>query len=93
MNLCASTRALALEPGDAALFAANAVCLGRDIVLSECSDELKSRLTDRGYRVHTTPLGAFARSGGSAFCLTLRLDNRSDAIGRSTIAERARLWP
>jgi len=27
--------------------------------------------------VQATPLGSFLRSGGSAFCLTLRLDRRS----------------
>jgi N-dimethylarginine dimethylaminohydrolase len=70
---------LEIAPEDAALLAANAVCLGDDIVLSECSTALRRRLQARGYRVQATRLGAFARSGGSAFCLTLRLDRRSDA--------------
>lgn len=69
---------IAIGPEDAALLAANAVCLGCDIVLSHCSDPLRARLEERGYRVHKTPLGSFNRSGGSAFCLTLRLDHRSD---------------
>jgi hypothetical protein len=34
-------------------------------------------MKERGYRVMTTPLNSFLRSGGSAFCLTLRLDCRS----------------
>jgi arginine dihydrolase len=34
-------------------------------------------LETRGYRVIVTPLDAFLRSGGAAFCLTLRLDRRS----------------
>jgi hypothetical protein len=34
-------------------------------------------LEDRGYRVIETPLDAFQRSGGSACCLTLRLDHRT----------------
>ena len=33
-----------------------------------------------GYDVVTTPLPSFLRSGGSAFCLTLRLDRRSVPI-------------
>ena len=68
---------LALGAEDAVLLAANAVCLGRDIVLSDCTDGLRARLEERGYRLHRTPLGSFNRSGGSAFCLTLRLDHRS----------------
>ncbi len=66
-----------LAPEDASVFAANAVKLGDNIVMSSCSPALRRRLAASGYRVHTTPLGAFHRSGGSAFCLTLRLDQRS----------------
>ena len=47
------------------------------LVLSGCSDDLRARLAERGYRVRATPLGSFLRSGGGAFCLTLRLDRRS----------------
>jgi N-dimethylarginine dimethylaminohydrolase len=68
---------IAIDDADAAQLAANAVCIGEDIVLSRCGDALRRRLEERGYRVHETPLGSFGRSGGSAFCLTLRLDNRS----------------
>jgi len=64
---------------DACRLAANAVCVGNAIVMSGCGDRLRRRLAERGYRVVTTPLPSFLRSGGSAFCLTLRLDWRSDA--------------
>jgi len=78
---------IALAPEDAALLAANAVCLGHDIVLSRCSDALRRQLAERGYRVHMSPLGSFGKSGGSAFCLTLRLDQRSDAAGSKATQE------
>ncbi len=68
---------IALGRDDAARFAANAVCLGRTILLSSCSETLRRTLGDRGYAVVETPLHAFLRSGGSACCLTLRLDHRS----------------
>jgi len=55
------------------------------IVLSSCSDRLRRNLERRGYTVATTPLDAFLRSGGSACCLTLRLDHRSKAA-RATAA-------
>ena len=64
---------------DATQLAANAVCLGNTVVLSGCSKPLRAQLEERGYRVVVTPLRAFARSGGAAFCLTLRLDVRSAA--------------
>jgi len=68
---------IALDRADAARFAANAVCIGRMIVMSSCSVALRRALEERGYKVVKTPLHAFLRSGGSACCLTLRLDHRS----------------
>jgi N-dimethylarginine dimethylaminohydrolase len=64
---------------DARRLAANAVVLGDTLVLSGCSEALRGALAERGYRVIATPLDSFLRSGGSAFCLTLRLDRRSAA--------------
>jgi N-dimethylarginine dimethylaminohydrolase len=70
---------IALDAEDAARFAANAVYVGRTIILSSCSKALRSELEQRGYSVVETPLHAFLRSGGSACCLTLRLNHRSAA--------------
>lgn len=58
---------------DAQHLAANAVCLGRDVVLGHCSALLRARLTAHGYNVHVVPLDAFRRAGGGARCLTLEL--------------------
>lgn len=66
---------------DAARLAANAVAIGDALVLSGCSERLRAELAERGYRVAATPLPSFLRSGGAAFCLTLRLDRRSAASG------------
>jgi N-dimethylarginine dimethylaminohydrolase len=68
---------IALSDKDACVFAANAVKLGDNIVMSSCSTGLRRRLEDAGYRVHATSLGTYHRSGGSAFCLTLRLDQQT----------------
>lgn len=78
---------IALDPADAALFAANAVCVGRVIVISSCSEALRRTLEQRGYTVITTLLNAFLRSGGSACCLTLRLDRSSRAVAQDTSIE------
>jgi N-dimethylarginine dimethylaminohydrolase len=71
---------IALDRADAERFAANAVCVRNTIVLSSCSKSLRSALQERGYTIVETPLRAFLRSGGSACCLTLRLDHRSEAL-------------
>jgi ornithine aminotransferase len=65
-----------IEAGDvdAHHLAVNSVCLGRDVVLCHASEMLRAQLTTRGYRVHVVPLDSFNRSGGAAYCLTLRLD-------------------
>jgi N-dimethylarginine dimethylaminohydrolase len=75
---------IALDRADAERFAANTVCIGKTIVLSSCSRSLRTRLNDRGYAVVEAPLHAFMRSGGSACCLTLRLDHCSEAVGLAT---------
>jgi N-dimethylarginine dimethylaminohydrolase len=80
---------IALTPDDAARFAANAVVAGRNIVLSSASGPLRRSLEERGYRVIETPLDAFQRSGGSACCLTLRLDHRAQAAQQAQSVRRA----
>lgn len=70
-----------LDRADAERFAANAVCIGKTIVLSSCSRWLRTILNERGYAVIETPLHAFLRSGGSACCLTLRLDHHAKVLG------------
>jgi N-dimethylarginine dimethylaminohydrolase len=66
---------VALE--DACRLSANAVCVDHTLVLSGCSERLRAQLEERGYRVIEVPLTSFLRSGGAAFCLTLRLDWRT----------------
>jgi ornithine aminotransferase len=72
-------RDLLIDAGhdDAHHLAVNSVCLGRDVVLCHASNSLRARLSERGYRPHVVPLDSFNRSGGAAFCLTLRLDLRT----------------
>jgi hypothetical protein len=48
---------------------------------------LRRKLEQRGYAVAETPLDVFQRSGGSACCLTLRLDHAS-TIGVSQPEDR-----
>ena len=86
----ASRDRIAIAFEDARRFAANAVCLGDILVMSGCGARLRAELAERGYTVVTTPLSSFLRSGGAAFCLTLRLDReslpRSAAVDRAAVA-------
>jgi N-dimethylarginine dimethylaminohydrolase len=73
----------AIEPGylievsidDALRFACNAVEIGDAVILHDTSRRLRERLHDAGYRVFATDLSEFHKAGGSAKCLTLRLDD------------------
>jgi N-dimethylarginine dimethylaminohydrolase len=73
---------------DACRLAANAVCVGNTLVMSGCSEHLRSNLEKRGYLVTANPLHSFLRSGGAAFCLTLRLDRQSSRglLDRAAVA-------
>jgi N-dimethylarginine dimethylaminohydrolase len=73
----AAEKRIAIDIEDAGQLAANAVCVDDTLVMSSCSGRLRAQLRERGYRVAVIPLGSFLRSGGAAFCLTLRLDWRS----------------
>jgi N-dimethylarginine dimethylaminohydrolase len=88
-DFVAPAERVALDGADATRFAANAVCVGHTIVLSSISVALQRRLEERGYAVAETPLDVFQRSGGSACCLTLRLDHRSLAASAAMTAPRS----
>jgi N-dimethylarginine dimethylaminohydrolase len=84
----AAAQRIEIGAEDACQLAANAVCIGNTLVVSRCSERLRADLGERGYRVVTSPLQSFLRSGGAAFCLTLRLDRRSnpDLLDQAAVA-------
>ncbi len=59
---------------DAARFGCNAVCIDRHVVLSAGCTKLMNDLADAGFTCHPVNLSEYLKSGGSAKCLTLRLD-------------------
>ncbi|MFT4249183.1 MAG: arginine deiminase-related protein [Pseudomonas sp.] len=65
---------IAVEDADALDFACNAVDMDEVVLLNRASPALQRALAGFGYRVQQTPLDEFLRAGGSAKCLTLRLD-------------------
>jgi N-dimethylarginine dimethylaminohydrolase len=69
-----------VDADEAERFACNAVVLGRQVVLNTGCPKLADLLAQRGYQTHSTELGEFIKAGGSAKCLTLRLDGEEAAI-------------
>jgi N-dimethylarginine dimethylaminohydrolase len=65
---------MVIEEEDALAFACNAVNIDQRIVLNRASADLVKAMARRGFEVVQTPLSEFMKAGGSAKCLTLRLD-------------------
>ena len=68
-----------VEP-EAARFACNAVVVGRDVMLNAGCPKLEADLRVNGFTPHAIELGEFLKAGGSAKCLTLRLDGEEAAV-------------
>lgn len=75
------------EDADAAAFCVNAISLNADIVMARAPARLKARLAERGYRVREVDLAPFILSGGAAFCMTLRLDLKSQFCAHAHATE------
>ena len=70
------------EP-EARRFACNAVVVGQTVVTNSGCPQLHADLRRLGYKPRETPLDEFVKAGGSAKCLTLRLDGEEGAAWRS----------
>jgi arginine dihydrolase len=71
-----------VERGEAERFACNAVVIGRRVITNIGCDKLHADLAARGFEPFATPLDEFVKAGGSAKCLTLRLDGEEAAAWR-----------
>jgi N-dimethylarginine dimethylaminohydrolase len=69
-----------VEESEAARFACNAVVVGKTVVLNAGSDHLSRELEKSGFAPMALELDEFLKSGGSAKCLTLRLDGEEAAV-------------
>jgi N-dimethylarginine dimethylaminohydrolase len=72
-----------VEPPEAERFACNAVVVGKTVITNTGCDALHAELARRGYTPMATPLDEFVKAGGSAKCLTLRLDGEEAAAWRA----------
>jgi N-dimethylarginine dimethylaminohydrolase len=71
---------IAADDEDAAALAVNMVCIGDTVVMAACGERLEAAISKVGFNVIRSPLTSFGMSGGAAFCLTLRIDHRSDRL-------------
>jgi len=69
-----AARRIAIGEEDALAFACNAVNIDKTIVVNRATSALVEALRGKGFEVVQTPLSEFMKAGGSAKCLTLRLD-------------------
>lgn len=67
-------RRIAVSDQDALQFACNAVNCGRTILMNQASAGLTDALARHGFTVRQIPLTEFMKAGGSAKCLTLKLN-------------------
>ena len=68
------SRRIAIGEEDALAFACNAVNIDSIVIVNRATAGLVRALAQRGLEVLQTPLSEFMKAGGSAKCLTLRLD-------------------
>ncbi|MBI1832895.1 MAG: amidinotransferase, partial [Planctomycetes bacterium] len=65
---------------EAERFACNAVVVGKTVIVNAGSDRLADDLRRAGYACQFVELDEFIKAGGSAKCLTLRLDGEDAAV-------------
>jgi N-dimethylarginine dimethylaminohydrolase len=73
---------IAVTEAEATRFACNAVIVGQTVVLNTGSEQLARDLETLGLETMATELDEFIKAGGSAKCLTLRLDGEEAAAWR-----------
>jgi N-dimethylarginine dimethylaminohydrolase len=69
-----AARRIAIGEEDALAFACNAVNIDAAVVVNRATAGFVKALARHGFEVVQTPLSEFMKAGGSAKCLTLRLD-------------------
>jgi N-dimethylarginine dimethylaminohydrolase len=77
-------RLIEVREDEAQKFACNAVVVGRHVVTNTGCPVLHDQLRAADFEPHETPLDEFVKAGGSAKCLTLRLDGEEAAAWRAT---------
>jgi ornithine--oxo-acid transaminase len=77
-----------LTSEEAAAFCANAVVVGRTVVMAACTPRLELELRERGLQPVVVDVSEFLKAGGGPRCLTLALDTRLGREDAADVAER-----
>ena len=80
--------AIALTAEEADAFCANAVVVGRTVVMAACPPRLKAQLRERGFEPVVVDVSEFLKAGGGPRCLTLALDVELGREDTAAVAER-----
>jgi ornithine--oxo-acid transaminase len=80
--------AIALTAAEAGAFCANAVVIGRTVVMPACTPRLQRELRARGFEPVVVDVSEFLKAGGGPRCLTLALDVRLGIEDGAAVAER-----
>jgi N-dimethylarginine dimethylaminohydrolase len=75
---------LAVGERDAFRFGCNAVVIGKTVVHNSKCGDMSASLVKAGYRTIEVELDEFLKAGGSAKCLTLRLDGEEAAMWKTS---------
>ena len=75
---------IAVEEEEARSFACNAVVVGRTVVTNTGCPRLHADLKRHGFATEAVALSEFVKAGGSAKCLTLRLDGEEAAAWKTS---------
>jgi N-dimethylarginine dimethylaminohydrolase len=73
-------RLLTVEENEALRFGCNAVVVGKNVIVNTGCERLAGDLRTLGYDPIAVELDEFLKAGGSAKCLTLRLDGEDAAV-------------
>src|SRR5262249_4845698 len=83
-------RLLTVADSEAKCFGCNAVVVGKMVIVNAGCEQLMAGLQRWGYQTVALELDEFLKAGGSAKCLTLRLDGEDAAEGSTRpLAARA----
>ncbi len=77
-----------LTDEEAGAFSANAVVVGRTVVMAACSPRLQTELRERGFEPVVVDVSEFLKAGGGPRCLTLALDVELSRQDTAALADR-----
>jgi len=78
-------RLVEVRAEEAADFSCNAVVVGRTVILNQGAPRLAGELRRMGFATRPLEFSEFIKSGGSAKCLTLRIDGEEAAAWKTAV--------